>query len=61
MSLCLQTQRAIRRSLIKETIAGEKRIAVTKKVPCLIWIRTLIPFDSDHAWGEHTITLGWRD
>ena len=22
---------------------------------------TLIPFDSDHAWGEHTISLGWRD
>ncbi len=22
---------------------------------------TLIPFDSDHAWGEYTITLGWRD
>ena len=22
---------------------------------------TLIPFDSDYAWGEFTITLGWRD
>ena len=22
---------------------------------------TLLPIDSDHAWGEFTITLGWRD
>lgn len=22
---------------------------------------TLIPLDSDHAWGEFTVSLGWRD
>jgi len=22
---------------------------------------TLIPMDSDHAWGQFTVTLGWRD
>ena len=22
---------------------------------------TLIPLDSDHAWGQFTVTLGWRD
>ncbi|MDP1685654.1 MAG: HAD-IB family hydrolase, partial [Hydrogenophaga sp.] len=22
---------------------------------------TLIPFDSDYAWGEFTVALGWRD
>src|SRR5690606_35587585 len=22
---------------------------------------TLIPLDSDHAWGEFTVRLGWRD
>ena len=22
---------------------------------------TLLPLDSDHAWGEFTITLGWHD
>ena len=22
---------------------------------------TLIPIDSDHAWGQFTVTLGWRD
>ncbi len=22
---------------------------------------TLLPIDSDHAWGEYTISIGWRD
>lgn len=22
---------------------------------------TLLPLDSDHAWGQHTVRLGWRD
>ena len=22
---------------------------------------TLIPLDSDHAWGQFTVDLGWRD
>ena len=22
---------------------------------------TLLPIDSDHAWGEFTTTLGWTD
>lgn len=23
--------------------------------------KTLLPIDSDHAWGEYTVSLGWRD
>ena len=22
---------------------------------------TLIPLDSDHAWGQYTVRIGWRD
>jgi phosphoserine phosphatase len=22
---------------------------------------TLLPLDSDHAWGQYTVRLGWRD
>ena len=37
-------------------------MTVTKKQIALFDLdHTLIPFDSDHAWGEHTIGLGWRD
>ena len=32
-----------------------------KKIALFDLDHTLIPFDSDHAWGEHTIGLGWRD
>ncbi|MBC7548844.1 MAG: haloacid dehalogenase-like hydrolase, partial [Polaromonas sp.] len=32
-----------------------------KKIALFDLDHTLIPFDSDHAWGEHTISLGWRD
>ena len=34
---------------------------MTTKIALFDLDHTLIPFDSDHAWGEHTITLGWRD
>lgn len=32
-----------------------------KKLALFDLDHTLIPFDSDHAWGEYTVTLGWRD
>jgi HAD superfamily hydrolase (TIGR01490 family) len=32
-----------------------------KKIALFDLDHTLIPFDSDQAWGEHTISLGWRD
>ena len=34
---------------------------MTTKIALFDLDHTLIPFDSEHAWGEHTITLGWRD
>ena len=36
-------------------------MSALKKIALFDLDHTLIPFDSDHAWGEHTITLGWRD
>ena len=36
-------------------------MTVKKQIALFDLDHTLIPFDSDHAWGEHTITLGWRD
>ena len=32
-----------------------------KKIALFDLDHTLIPFDSDYAWNEFTITLGWRD
>ena len=34
---------------------------MTTKIALFDLDHTLIPFDSDQSWGEHTITLGWRD
>lgn len=36
-------------------------MTVKKQIALFDLDHTLIPFDSDHAWGEHTISLGWRD
>jgi HAD superfamily hydrolase (TIGR01490 family) len=36
-------------------------MTVKKQIALFDLDHTLIPFDSDHAWGEHTIALGWRD
>ena len=34
---------------------------MTKKIALFDLDHTLIPFDSDYAWNEFTIALGWRD
>lgn len=34
---------------------------MTIKIALFDLDHTLIPFDSDHAWNEFTIELGWRD
>ncbi len=34
---------------------------MTTKIALFDLDHTLIPFDSDHAWNEFTIELGWRD
>ena len=34
---------------------------MTKKIALFDLDHTLIPFDSDFAWNEFTIALGWRD
>ncbi len=43
------------------TLRKEDKVAKLAKVALFDLDHTLIPIDSDHAWGEFTIGLGWVD
>ena len=57
----LATKRAITVPLLKQMLAEEARRR--ERAPlCLFDLdHTLLPIDSDHAWGEFMISLGWVD
>jgi hypothetical protein len=55
----LQTKRAITIPLIRD--AGEPVKPVAARVALFDLDHTLLPIDSDHAWGVFTTTIGWTD
>jgi HAD superfamily hydrolase (TIGR01490 family) len=49
--------------ILKEQVHANavKSVGVKKRIALFDLDHTLIPFDSDYAWGEFTMALGWCD